>query len=95
VHDGGSQLTEQLVQLGVLPDAVAWWLAQRDELNITALDALAKICDFGQRQHGVSVRVCGHVVDEVDNAVLQPTRVKAEHNMEYERTLVTWHKQHL
>ena len=93
VHDGGAQLPEQLEKLGVLPDAVARRLVQRDVLHIAPLDALVELCHLSQRQNGVTIGMLWHVVDQVDNAILQTTGIKAVHHVQHQRTRITWHVQ--
>lgn len=63
-------------------------LTQRDELDIRPLDALTEISDFGQRQNCVPVSLRWHVIDEVDNAILEPASGKAIHHMKHQGTAI-------
>ena len=83
VHNVRTQLPKQPKQFSVLPDAVAWRFVQGNKADIGGHNALAKISDVGQSQHGVAVGIGGHVVDQVDDAVLQPTGVKAVHDVQH------------
>ena len=82
---------EQLVQLWKLPHTLAGRLAQRDEFDVLAVDALAKVGHFCQCQNGMPIGLWRHVVDQVDNAVFQPAGVKAVHDVDYMGAQVNRH----
>ena len=91
MNDRRAQMAKQLVEFAVLPHTVAGWLVQSDELHITALHTVAKIGDLRHRQNCMSVGACRHVIDQIHDAVLQPTGCKAVHDVEYERAFITVH----
>ena len=56
---------------------------------------MTEISDLGQGQHGMPIGAGGHMVNEVDNAILQSAGIKAIHHVEDEGTFITLHAQTL
>ncbi len=78
VNDGRAQFAEQAQQLRVQPRAVAGRLVQRDELDVVTLDASAEFGrHLGQRDDRMPVGRGRHVVDQVDDTVLEAAGVEA------------------
>jgi hypothetical protein len=85
LHDGRAQLPQQAPQLRVQLHALAWWLVQGDAIDVSTLQAQAEVGDLGQRDHHMPVGIGRHVVDQVDDAVLQTSGVEAVEDMGNER----------
>ncbi len=61
---------------------------QREELHVVTPYASPEIGDLGQGNHDVAIRIGRHVIDEIDNAVLQAANVESIDHMGNQRTLV-------
>ena len=81
VDDGRAMLPEQPVEPRIKPHRMPGRLVQRDEFDAGGADAFAEIGDFGQRNDGVPECMGGHVVDQVDDAVLEAADVEPIHHV--------------
>lgn len=77
VHDGRAVRAQQLPQPRVQAGALARGFVQRDALDGRVVEAVAKVGYLGQCHHHVAVGAARHVVDEIDDAVLQAAGVEA------------------
>ena len=78
VHDRRAPLAEQPVEPRVELDPMAGRLVQRDEFDVVATNALRKCRrHLRQRHDRMPVRAGRHVVDQVDDAVLEAAGVEA------------------
>ena len=86
VHDGRAHLAEQRMR-GVDRACSAWpgRLCSATNCTSCARHAAAEVRDVRERDHRVPVRVARQMVDEVDDAVLEPAYVEAEHDVRDER----------
>ncbi len=94
MHDGRAQLAEQRrSKPRIQPDGVTRRLAQRHELHVVALNASTELGrDLGQCHHGVAVRRLRHVVDQVDDPVLQSAGVEPEEQMHHQGRTLGWRR---
>ena len=85
VDNGRSQFPEQPVQRGVEPKAMARSFAESDEERVSPLNTrLEPVGDRGECHHPVTPAARRHPVDEVDDAVLEPSHREAVHDVQDE-----------
>mmetsp|Transcript_20927 Transcript_20927/g.80583 ORF Transcript_20927/g.80583 Transcript_20927/m.80583 type:complete len:454 (-) Transcript_20927:185-1546(-) len=89
VHHGRAQLAQQAIDTRIEPQALAWRLVQCDELGARRGDPLLERSDLGDRHDGMPEG--RQVVDDVDNTVLQPSRVEAVKQVDDQRPRVVAH----
>ena len=91
VNNCRTELTEKLEELGVEPEAMTGGFVEREKQNVVALDALAEISYFGECNDCVTVAVCRHVIDQVDDSIFQAAGIESVHHMDDQRTRVVCH----
>jgi hypothetical protein len=67
-------------------------LFQREELHVVTPDSSPEIGDLGKGNHNMAIRIRGHVIDEIDKAILEAANVESIDHMGNQRTQVV-HRQ--
>ena len=89
MHHCGAPLAEQPIQARIKFDAVAGWLVQRQKFDVSPGDALAKRWRaVGKRHHRMTKALGRHAVDQVDDAVFQPTDVETVNEVHHQRPCI-------
>jgi len=90
VHDGRTPLPQQAPELGIQLGAMPRRLVQGHALDIVMAQSVPKIRQLRQCQHHVPVSAVWHVVDQVDNTVLQTADVESVDDVQHQWARLHW-----